>query len=234
MKDTRKKRGAVVALMLCLALVGVGGVMAWYSTQSHLTNTFTQGNITQPDTDPDKKPINPDLPPDQGGHQGQVSGNIVENKWMPDSKIAPGSKIPKNPNVGIGETSDDAYVFVYVDNNFTSGVHFTLKSGWKPVADSALSYKGDPSEYTGGLFVYTGTNPGDAPALLEHDPAGVDDMYTGEVFDSVTADVDAVLGANTTIDVHAYLVGASYAGEDMDAAMNDIVQGAKDWAAGIK
>lgn len=232
MEQQKKKRtGLVIALVACLALVGVAGVMAWYSSTSDITNNFVDGGITEPGTDPNKpdKPLRPEVTPDpeHNGHQGQVNGNIVENQWIANSKVTPGSSIPKNPNVGIGKNSDSCYVFVNVKNNFTSGAHFTLKDGWKEV--DATPYKGQANEYTGGLFVYVGkgvaVNTGDA-AILEANHAA--DSWTGEVFDKVKFDADAVLGDSKSIKVSAYLVAASNKTEQIDVA--EITDAAKAWA----
>ena len=123
MEQKKKRTGLVIALVACLALVGVAGVMAWYSSTSEITNNFVDGGITEPGTDPTNpdKPLRPEVTPDpeHNGHQGQVNGNIVENQWIDKSKVTPGSSIPKNPNVGIGKSSDSCYVFVNVKNNFT-------------------------------------------------------------------------------------------------------------------
>lgn len=232
MEQQKKKRtGLVIALVACLALVGVAGVMAWYSSTSEITNNFVDGGITEPGTDPNKpdKPLRPEVTPDpeHNGHQGQVNGNIVENQWIANSKVTPGSSIPKNPNVGIGKNSDSCYVFVNVKNNFTSGAHFTLNNGWKAV--ETTQYKGQENEYTGGLFVYVGkdvpVNTGNA-AILEANPAA--DSWTGEVFSKVKFDADAELGANKTIKVSAYLVAASNKTEQIDVA--EITDAAKAWA----
>ena len=225
-QQKKKRTGLVIALVACLALVGVAGVMAWYSSTSEITNNFVDGGITGPGTDPTdpSKPLNPDVNPDpeHNGHHGQVNGNIVENQWIENSKVAPGSSIPKNPNVGIGTDSDSCYVFVNVRNNFTSGAHFTLNNGWKAVG--ATQYKGQANEYTGGLFVYVG-NTGNA-AILEANSTA--DSWTGEVFSKVKFDADAVLGDSKTIKVSAYLVAASNKTEQIDIA--EITDAAKAWA----
>lgn len=232
MEQQKKKRtGLVIALVACLALVGVVGVMAWYSSTSEITNNFVDGGITEPGTDPTdpNKPLKPEVNPDpeHNGHKGQVNGNIVENQWIANSKVTPGSSIPKNPNVGIGKNSDNCYVFVNVKNNFTSGAHFTLNDGWKAV--QATQYKGQANEYTGGLFVYVGkdvaVNTGDA-AILTVNPTA--DSWTGEVFSKVKFDTDAVLGDSKSIKVSAYLVAASNKTEQISIA--EITDAAKAWA----
>lgn len=232
MEQQKKKRtGLVIALVACLALVGVAGVMAWYSSTSEITNNFVDGGITGPGTDPSvpDKPLRPEVNPDSehNGHHGQVNGNIVENLWIENSKVTPGSSIPKNPNVGIGKDSDSCYVFVNVENNFTSGAHFTLNNGWKAV--EATQYNNQADEYTGGLFVYVGkdvpVNTGNAAILRASSTA---DSWTGEVFSKVKFDADAQLGPNKTIKVSAYLVAASNKTEQINIA--EITDAAKAWA----
>ena len=66
MEQKKKKRtGLVIALVACLALVGVAGVMAWYSSTSEIKNNFVDGGITEPGTDPTdpNKPLRPEVTP---------------------------------------------------------------------------------------------------------------------------------------------------------------------------
>lgn len=224
-----KKKGLVIGLVLCLALVGVGGVMAWYSSQSSITNTFTTGNIKPPTTDPTdpNKPLEPnvDPDPDHNGHKGQVSGNIVENMWIPNSAITPGSEIPKNPNIGIAPGSDDAYVFVYVNNKLGTGTSFTIGQNWKAVDGEATQGTG-ANVYTGGLFMYT--TDGANPALLDAQEAGGKDKWTGELFKNVHAAPDANITGNNMV-VSCYMLAKSSATEQLDT--QNILKAAKDWAA---
>lgn len=100
-RQKKKRTGLVIALVACLALVGVAGVMAWYSSTSEITNNFVDGGITGPGTDPTdpNKPLNPDVNPDpeHNGHKGQVSGNIVENQWIAGSKVTLAPPSPRTP-----------------------------------------------------------------------------------------------------------------------------------------
>ena len=77
-----KKRTAIVAAVLCLALAAGLGTYAWLTAQSSLTNTFTVGSINNPDHKPD--PTNPDQP---GGGDWDVTGNLIETKWIDNSKL---------------------------------------------------------------------------------------------------------------------------------------------------
>lgn len=220
MEQQKKKRtGLVIALVACLALVGVGGVMAWYNAQSQLTNTFTTGNIKPPTTDPDKptEPIDPSNP--DNPNVPNLNGNIYEKNWVDGSVITPGSVVPKDPNIGLAPGSDDAYVFVYVKNNFADGVTFEIdNSKWAPVANNVVddANTGD-SVYKGGLFMYTAG--GANPVLLPSDkaPTGGSDVWTGPLFTHVTASDGATISNKDTIVVSAYLVAKSNATETFTA-----------------
>ncbi len=231
-KTRRKRTALAVVLVACLALAGVLGVMAWYSSQSEITNTFTTGNIKPPTTDPTdpgkKDPIDENKDPSEGGHKGQVSGNIVEDAWIPNSHIAPGSAVAKNPNVGLAPTSDAAYVFVYVDNKLGDGTHFTLNANWKPV--EATQYNPGTGavedEYTGGLFMYVAQ--GAEAAMLQPDSVGGLDVWTGEIFSSVSADADAQIAAKPQMKVSAFLIAKSNTSEELSA--QTALTAAKNWA----
>lgn len=215
-RQQKKKKGLVIGLVLCLALVGVAGVMAWYASQSSITNTFSTGNIKPPTTDPTdpQKPIDPTTPPEQGGHQGQTDGNIVENKWTPGSAITPGSAVPKNPNIGLGKGSDNAYVFVYVKNNLGEGTSFKLNPKWAPVTGAVTEVAGQSGYYKGGLFAYVGST-GTDPVMLQ--ASKTEDVYTGEVFSEVIASADAQIEAKPTMDVSCYLMAKSGSEENLTA-----------------
>lgn len=230
----KKKTLLAVALVACLALAGVMGVLAWYSSQSEITNTFTVGNIQPPTTDPtnpeNKDPLKPDVDPSEGGHKGQVSGNIVEDAWIPDSRIVKGSTVPKNPNIGMSPQSDAAYVFVYVDNAIGTGTYFTLNENWKAVDGQATAQGTVPNAYTGGLFMYVGSPAGVDAAKLQPNAGGLD-AWTGEVFSTVIAANDADIKSSPAMKVSAYLVADANKAENLSAA--EALDAAKAWAAGL-
>lgn len=232
----QKKRFAVVAAVLCLALAAGLGTYAWLTATSHLTNSFTVGNINQPTKNPD--PTNPDQP---GSEDWKGTGNLIETKWVADSKLTPGASIDKNPNVGLGAGSDDAYVFVYVKNALVktgtgaaNTPYFTIDTNkWTPVPDQTTTSA--DGKYLSGLFMYTkdAATPGE-PALLS--ATAESDAFTGELFEQVIVpntltnemvNTDASNKANMT--VYAYLFGANQADGSTSAAQNALNQ-AKAWA----
>lgn len=198
----RKKRtGLLAALVLVLCVALAGGVFAWYSVTAQRTNTFATGNITVPEKKPD--PTTPDKP---GKEDTTFSGNIQETNWVDNSKIAANSTVAKNPNIGVGEGSDDSYVFVKVDNKLGENTYFTLGDKWAPVSDDQVTkYTGTDAgdkTYVSGIFVYTG-GEAQAKVLTSSDTA---DVYTGELFSEIKANgsFTGVTDDTKTIVIKAY------------------------------
>lgn len=219
MEETRNKRKIVLTVVLVLALIAaaITGTYAWLTAQDSAQNTFTVGEFNEPSVKPD--PSNPDEP----GSDPSADGFLTETKWVNLSKVYQGAEIAKNPNVGIGEGSDDAYVFVYVDNNTqasdsdiaTNAPYFFLNARWEAVEADSIIVGEDQTAYTGGLFVYKGTEPNSYIFKASES----DDDYTGEVFSQVIVPEDADLdeyAENPTMDVFAYLYSVQYT----DAAQN--------------
>lgn len=144
----------VIALVACLLLLG--GAIAWLTSTSELTNTFTVGTINPVDPDkpgPGDKPIVDD--------ETKLDDNLYEPNWVADSKLLPGATIAKDPYVGLGEGSEESYIFVNVENTMANNGHiyFELNAGWTAIeADKVVI--GEKTYYTGGLFVYDGTLTG--------------------------------------------------------------------------
>ncbi len=232
----RKRTGLVAALTLC-CILAVGGVFAWFSAQDSKTNTFVQGNGV---TEPEKKP-DPDNPEQGGGeNNGDLDKWLIETNWKDNSSITADSIVPKNPNVGIGKDSKDAYVFLEVENNLGDGAYFVLGDNWAPVTGKATKFESATFPegktdrcYTGGLFVYTGEG-GTSEANMKMLAHGVsNDAYTGEAFSKIYTTKDYKFAERSaTIEVKAYLAAASAEGEDMNSqtVKDEIVAKAKSWA----
>ena len=211
MEKNNNKKFLIGALAVLLVAVAVGGTIAWLNAQSQLTNSFTVGNITDPTTDPED-PENP-LPED-----AVIDGNLYEPNWTDKSKLVPGTAVAKDPMVGVGAGSENAYVFIYVVNKAAAegqteadvAPYFTLDANWDAVEGkaTATTFEGAPEDsYTSGLFVY-GTE--EAPRQL----ASVDsenDVWTSAAFNTVTppSDINAnAFAKDPTIEVYSYVVAA--------------------------
>ena len=228
----KAKTKNVLTACVALALVAcaVLGTIAYMTATSDKTNEFTVGKFDNPTTDPD----NP-------GQAITVDGYILEKNWdaATEHKLVPGNTLDKDPRIGIGKGSEDAYVYAFVKNNMAvsdttssdtvirdGSVYFKLNSGWEFVAVDGMNYKKltvDGNDYyTGGLFKYN--------TKLS---AGTADAWTGTVFDTVVCGKDmntaAMVGSNdNNIVVSAYIHQAT------DGNGNDLVttadNAAKEWA----
>lgn len=164
---TKNKRNKVIALttaVLLIVALAAMGTIAWLTATDDVTNTFTVGKFEKPDVNPDNP--DPDLPdneedePDVPGKNLDLSGYIVEPAWDTTKypTLLPKAEIWKNPYVGIGDGSQKAKVYVYVQNPFTNdSVYFKLNSGWSAVEGEADEVADMSGYYTGGMFEYDNT-----------------------------------------------------------------------------
>lgn len=145
----------VIALVACLLLLG--GAIAWLTSTSELANTFTVGTINPVDPGGDGPVPGEDIVDDEK----KLNGNLYEPSWVADSKLLPGATIAKDPYVGLGEGSEESYIFVNVVNTMANNDHiyFKLNAGWTAIAADEVEIDGT-TYYTGGLFVYDGTLTG--------------------------------------------------------------------------
>ena len=169
-RSSKKKTVTIAVLVACLLLAAIGGTIAWMTVKDDLTNQFIVGNFNDPTTKPD--PDNPEQGGDDeldGEDESKLNGHLYEPNWTENSKLLPGSTVKKDPIVGIGVGSEDAYVFLHVDNNINKAndpVYFTIDTTkWEPVEGKVYEAKNvtndDPGYvdentkyYTGGLFMY--------------------------------------------------------------------------------
>ena len=228
MENKKKKRYGIIAALLLLVLAAGVGTYAWLTAQSSLPNNFTTAGINKPTTDPD----HPSWPlPDDNT---KVNGNLTETKWVANSKLAPGVSVPKNPNVGIGKGSENAYVYVFVKNETASAgtpnsrkTYFTINSGWKAV--EATTVEGEPTHYLGGLFVYVGDGTEATPLIASK----TEDKWTGELFSNVTTpketeQKDFAKDAKMTVNCFVYAADSTTEGSAASAEV-----AAKDWAKSL-
>lgn len=234
-KTSNKKRYGVIAVVLVALLAAGVGTWAWLQATDQVTNEFTVGKITEPDKNPDGGEL---------GDKPYLKGYLFETKWAENSKMVPGSTVPKNPNVGIGAGSDSSYVFIYVKNAI-------VKTGAENALDKTPYFEIDTSKwqqvdgqvqtnakgkYVSGLFMYTDGGTGQ-PAELT--PADGKNAYTGELFSIVHIpaamnNADVVEAKQDpkqapTMTVSCFIFGANQKGDQADAATNAVEQ-AKIWA----
>lgn len=226
-----------VCLALALMASAILGTIAYMTASDSKTNSFTVGKFDKPTTDPDDpdRTLNPEL-----------DGYILEKSWNPDEdhKLVPGGEIAKDPQIGIGKGSEDAYVYAFVENNMVysgesgdatvirdGSVYFQLKEGWEFVEVEDIDYKelevNGVKYYTGGLFKYD--------TVLN---AESKDAWTGEIFETVTtgkdmntADMAKAENADYAIVVNAFIHQAED-GKGVSLA-DTAATAAATWAKGI-
>lgn len=178
MKEKMKKKNVLLlVLLLLLVTVAMGGTIAWLTQVSTVTNSFTVGSFENPTTSPTDPSVAISL-----------EGNLYEPSWDKNAehKLLPGVTYAKDPYVGIGKGSEDAVVYVYVDNTLSNKVYFTLNAGWEAVTDETTAGS-KAGTYTSGLFKYTAGLTGAATAdvwtttplfseVVTDDTAGITDF----------------------------------------------------------
>lgn len=237
MAQQKNRRNALIAALAVLVVaLAVGGTIAWLTAQDALSNTFTVGTFSEPDKEPETDDGGDE---DENAGTNEADGYLFETAWNVDGNpsgptLTVGVPESKNPNVGIGEGSDEAYVFIYVKNNAlvdggditANAPYFTIEHQWDDVkwqgnSQAHESTNLDPSvpsgAYVGGLFGYIGDNLGGELATLNAADA---DVYTGELFETITIPngVDTRLyKQNGNIEVYAFIYAAD---DDEDAEIN--------------
>lgn len=229
-RSSKKKTVTIAVLVACLLLAAIGGTIAWMTVTDDLTNEFTVGKFEAPDKGPDDET----LPDDGGDGQLSLNGYLWEPSWdvYAEHKLIPGAEFAKDPMVGIGAKSEDAYVYVYVENNTKNdAVYFTINDDWKvaqatpldSVGEKDPGYAAGETYYSGGLFRYSEKLIG----------AQDDDSWTSKLFEKVYVDNDAseddLAGegndGENTIKVTAYIHQAT----DGDGT-TDLLKTADTWA----
>ncbi len=151
-----KKRMTAIFIAMAVVLCMIGGTIAWMATQNRLVNQFTVGTFSEPAT----TPYNPDIPIDTEDPDiaEKLDGHLYEPNWEPDSMLFPDATVRKDPYVGMGTGSEDAYVYVKVANSFDENVGFTINSGWSAVEGQVETevFEDGTTMYKSGIFRYDG------------------------------------------------------------------------------
>ena len=104
-RKIRNRRIAMTfALVLVVALVSVGGTIAWLTaTTTPVTNTFTVGNI-----------------------------DIALAETTSNYKMVPGNTIAKDPTVTVKANSEACWLFVKIEesDNLKSYIDYSVAEGW--------------------------------------------------------------------------------------------------------
>ena len=177
-----QKRMRRLTLLVCsaavLACAGIGASFAYLTNQDAVTNSFTVGNVA---ITLDEAAVNAD------GTRIEGAERVQANEYH----LIPGRSYTKDPTVHVGDTSEDCYLFVEIENGIAeieaSGdgaiANQLAANGWTAVA-------GEESVYAYGTVAQAG-----------------DDLL---LFESFTVDCDADVSdyAEETIEITAYAIQA--------------------------
>lgn len=196
-----KKKTLTIAIALVLVVaLAVGATYALLTDKTGtVTNTFVVGKITDDGTTFSLKEHAID-------HQ-DANGKYVLKDGDADSTgnnysaVVPGVNLPKDPTVKVEALAGDAYLYVVVDNQLSSGLTYTIDSKW-----TAIGTKDNKT-----LYAYNGgekltANSAVNQAVLEGDQI-------------VVSSEKEVATGNSTLTFNAYLVQAVGTG-DAAAAWN--------------
>lgn len=232
-KKSNKKALWITLLVVCLLLAAVGGTIAWLTAQDSLTNKFAVGNFNDPTGPTDD--VDSDFGEDENDST-KLNGHLYEPSWDEDSaKIMPGLTIAKDPKVGIGPGSEDAYVYINVDNTINKitengPVYFKIDTdNWEPVSGCVAVFNGNVTDtepgyevgtvtyYTGGLFKYKSSL-----TTTENTNAWTSSLFEN-VYVKSAYDVEEI-NADGNIEVTALLH------QEKDNEDNDLSDTADEWA----
>ena len=124
MKKNLKK---VLLLVLCAALlvsVTVAGTVAYLTSSAEVKNTFTAGNVT---ITMDEAKV------DLYGVEKEGTARVTENTY----KLIPGHTYTKDPTIYVGDTSEDCYIFVKIENGLGDAATIHMNAGWTLVSGTS-------------------------------------------------------------------------------------------------
>ena len=103
-----KKKILLVGLLVVLvAAVSVGLTVAFLTSQSAVTNTFTVGDVA---ITLDEAKV------DENGVKIEGANRVTENRY----KLIPGHSYTKDPQIHVGASSEDCYLFVKVEDGLAA------------------------------------------------------------------------------------------------------------------
>lgn len=187
-----KKTSKALLLGLCaLLLVGASvlGTMAYLTSTTSVTNTFTVGKV---EIDLDEAKV------DENGTEVPNVDRVKAN----DYKLMPGHEYKKDPTVHVKTGSEDCYLFVKVSNDIAA-IETSVASDKVSAQIIANGWKAVENE--DGVYVYT--NGGNTPVAVS---AGTDKLvFSKFIIDgAATSDTLKTYVEGKKITINAYAVQA--------------------------
>ncbi|WP_270505778.1 SipW-dependent-type signal peptide-containing protein [Eubacterium limosum] len=140
---TKKKKAALLISALALiAVIVVGGTLAYFTSQDDATNVFTLGKVSGDLTEETKKDT-------VDGHD--VKPGTPTDDGIEYEKVMPGDWLSKEPRVSLKADSEDAYVRVKLEVDVLEG---TLNDGQKAEIISANCLNFGEKWVVSGDYIY--------------------------------------------------------------------------------
>ena len=149
---TKKKKGALlISAFALIALLVVGGTLAYFTSQDDATNVFTLGKVSgdwTEETKPGEEPIDPTNPesPKHPVKPGTQTETGIEYE-----KVLPGDWLSKEPRIALKANSEDAYVRVKLEVEVLEG---TLSDAQKAEIISANCLNFGQKWIVSGDYIY--------------------------------------------------------------------------------
>ncbi|CAK7046189.1 MAG: hypothetical protein EUB_02989 [Eubacterium sp.] len=202
---TKKKKGALLISALALiAVIVIGGTLAYFTSQDTAQNVFTMGKVSGKldedtnDTPVDGHPVKPGTPSDDG---------LVYDKVMP------GDWLSKIPTVSIDNDSEPAYVRVDIEVNATNGSVISQEIKDRILSDECLDINEKWVKGVDGKYYYQ-------DILSNPDKATTEPLFTLVKFDGDKWG-NELNGLSFTIDLTADIIQA----ENFDSSLGHNSQG---------
>lgn len=149
MKKTKIALTLVCAILLVAA--SVMGTLAYLTSTATVTNSFTVGNVTLGNTNEagldEAKTTAAGVPVDSSDKEltkDETTGkyNLTAAKRVDQNtyKLQPGHTYVKDPTIHVGDSSDDCYLFVKVENGI-SDIEATTGNGYSNI-EAQMAAKG--------------------------------------------------------------------------------------------
>ena len=189
---TKKKKGALlISAFALIALLVVGGTLAYFTSQDDATNVFTLGKVSGELTETTKEdtvdghPVKPGAPTEDG----------IEYE-----KVLPGDWLSKEPRISLKADSEDAYVRVKLEVEVLEG---TLSDAQKAeiISANCLNF-GEKWVVSGDYIYYQDVLTTKTTGSSQTDPVFTIVKIPGETWGNSAA------GAKFTIKVTADLIQA--------------------------
>lgn len=187
---TKKKKGALlISAFALIALLVVGGTLAYFTSQDDATNVFTLGKVSgdlTETTKPGEEPIDPANPegpkhPVKPGTQTEPGGDITYEK------VLPGDWLSKEPVVSIDTDSEDAYVRVKLEVENADGKLNDIQKA-QLISDECLNFGSDWVVGEGGYLYYQNKLTNKEPAVTSTAPVFTIVKIPGNGWDNDTAE----------------------------------------------